>query len=354
VNCSQALRARFWLTEHGRNSIRKVEPLIVRTDVTTMKLIKTIICLVFVSASVVPVYAVTIERNANVAVENNFVVGPAKLEATIAPGESKTVLISVDNKTGRTQDFSVSFEDFVPSGEVDQAVELLGDKTSATSLKNFLTVEKTEFTLEQGDRALVPVRISIPVGAEAKGLFGSIVISAVSQRNTLTDDARAYSGAVVIGRVGALAFVTVEGNTNPAGALQSVKTKNNSSVFLKGDVSLRVAFENTGNVNLNPYGVITLKNMWGSVVETIVLDPWYALPQSVRTRDVEISTGNMFGYYTAVAQVNRGYEDIIDSKQVSFVVIPPFALALIVGSALLITTLIIWRNRVRKASVKNL
>jgi len=319
-----------------------------------MKLIKTIIALALVSTSMVSVYAFTIEQNADAAVENNFVVGPAKLEATIAPGESKTVLISVDNKTGRTQDFSVSFEDFVPSENADQTVELLGEKSSATSLKSFLSVEKTEFTLEQGDRALIPVRISIPVGAEAKGLFGSIIVSAVSQRSTLSDDSRTYSGAVVIGRVGTLAFVTVEGNTNPAGALQSVKTKNNSSVFLKGDVPLRVAFENTGNVNLNPYGVITLKNMWGSVVKTIVLDPWYALPQSVRTRDVEISAPNMFGYYTAVAQVNRGYGDIIDSKNVSFLVISPLAIAMIVLGVLLILALLIWKNSVRKVSRKTL
>ena len=113
-----------------------------------MKLIKTIIALALVSTSMVSVYAFTIEQNADAAVENNFVVGPAKLEATIAPGESKTVLISVDNKTGRTQDFSVSFEDFVPSENADQTVELLGEKSSATSLKSFLSVEKTEFTLE--------------------------------------------------------------------------------------------------------------------------------------------------------------------------------------------------------------
>jgi len=314
-----------------------------------MKLIQKLIVLSLLTSIAVPTSAFTIQRHENIAVEKNFVVGPAKLEATLVPGESKTIMISVDNKTGRSQAFTVSFEDFVASSEQNEAVTLLGEKESETSLKKFLSVEKTDFVLEHGDRAIIPVTITVPVGVRAGGLFGTVLVSAVAQRDAVTDDSRTYSGAVVVGRVGTLVFATVAGNTTSEGELVSVTTKNNSFWFLKGTVPLRVAYRNTGNVSLNPYGIITIKNMFGTVLKTTILDPWYALPQSVRTRDVEIAVSGMLGLYTATAEVNRGYGDIVDTKEVNFLVVSPSALVLLALVILCLAVLTL--NIVKKKKV---
>jgi hypothetical protein len=286
----------------------------------------------------------TIEKHENVPVEKNFVVGPAKIEAEVKAGETKTVQVVIDNKTGRTQIFSLIFEDFVGTNNPDQTVELLGNVKSKTSLKDFLSVEKKEFTLEQGDRAIVPVLVSIPVGTPAGGRFGSVIVSAISKVPSITDSHSTYTGAVVIGRVASLVFVTVPGAINPKGNFVRLATKNNTKVFFTDSVPLRVLFSNTGNVNLNPYGKVEVKNMFGNTVATEIIDPWFVLPDSERTRDVVLKGGMSFGFYKAVAEMNRGYGDIVDEQSVSFVVIPQVSF---LGLIFVLVVLFFWiRQRI--------
>ncbi len=308
----------LWHKSHGRNSVNKG-----RKEKTMKKNIITSIALTLFLSVAPTLVAFTIEKNEQVPVQNNFVVGPAKIEASIARGEAKAVSVIIDNKTGRTQTFAINFEDFVGSAREDQTVSLLGETASETSLKEFLSVEKTRFTLAHGDRAIVPVTIAIPIGEKSGGKFAAVVVSAVSDQNIITDTDRAYTGAIVIGRIASLLFVTVPGDVKNEGVLTALKTKNGAFVFGGSEVPFRVVYTNTGNVSLNPYGVITVRNMFGGEVTKTVLDPWFSLPNSIRTRDVAFYLKNHFGFYTATAEVNRGYENIVDKKSVSFVLVPP-------------------------------
>jgi hypothetical protein len=274
--------------------------------------------------------AYTIEKHPEAQVENRFVVGPAKTEMVVSGGEMKTQVLSVENRMGKRQTFAISFEDFVGSSNPDETVSLLGEKKSDSSLRDYFYVEKKEFTLEQGDRIIIPVTVSIPGNISPGGRFGSVIVSAVSNRNVIDSNDRAYTGATVIGRVATLFFVTIPGDIKSEGQLVSFTTKNNEKFFGSENVSTRLAFQNTGNVNLNPYGGITVRNMFGKVVSKIPLDPWFALPDSTRNRDVVISAAGMFGKYTAIAEINRGYGDVVDEKQISFFVLPVGTLALLI------------------------
>lgn len=302
----------------------KVEKLVTKN--TMKKLLSISILIILGLSNVTTLEAFTIEKHEGVPVEKNFVVGPAKIESEVKAGEVKTVNLVIDNKTGRAQTFTVHFEDFTSGSSDEQVVQLLGAGVSNTSLKNFLSVEKKEFTLDQGDRAIVPVTISIPVGEKSGGKFGAVVVSAVAKRNAIIAEGDANTGAVIIGNVASLFFVTVPGDVKYDASLVSVKTKNNARVFFGSSVPFRLQFQNSGNVSVNPYGILIVKNMFGHKVTSVVLDPSFVLPGSTRTRDVTVETQSGFGYYTAIAQVNRGYENIVDEKQISFVLVPKVAL----------------------------
>ncbi len=289
------------------------------------KILITLILVLISFARVTTLEALTIEKHEGVPVEKNFVVGPAKIESEVNAGEVKTVNLVIDNKTGRTQSFTVHFEDFTSGATEGQVVQLLGSGQSETSLKKFLSVTENQFVLEHGDRAILPVTISIPVGEKSGGKFGSVIVSAVAKRNAITTEGDANTGAVVIGNVAALLFVTVPGDVKYDGSLLSVKTKNGASLFFENSVPLRFQFQNSGNVSINPYGLVVIKNMFGHEVLRTVLDPWFVLPGSVRTRDLLAEVPQGFGYYRAVVQMNRGYENIVDERVVSFVLIPKVA-----------------------------
>lgn len=275
-------------------------------------------------------------------VENNFIVGPAKIELAVAAGDSKTTTLLIENRTGKKQTFKISFEDFV-AGSGDSAVSLLGTETSKTSLKNLLSVEKDTFTLNHGERLSLPVTVSIPANSTPGGKFASVLVSAIAETNRVTESESAYTGSLVLGRVGSLFFVTVPGDTLSSGELVSLKTKNQKKLFFSNQIPLRIEYKNSGNVSLNPYGILEIKNVFGEVVSKKILDPWYTLPESIRTRDVLVE-GSFFGRYTAVAQINRGYEDIVDSKSFTFYVISNEALAL-VGILILVALFVIWKKR---------
>jgi hypothetical protein len=303
---------------------------------------KIIIAIVFFSLMSMPfssiAYTYTVEKHPEAPVENRFVVGPAKIELTVGVGETRETIISVENRMGKKQTFVISFEDFIGSRNSDETVVLLGNAKSETSLRDSLYVEKKEISLEQGERALIPVTVSISGKENAGGKFGAVVVSATKNNNGIEANDRAYTGATIIGRIAALFFVTVPGEFKSEGMLTGFTTKENKIIFGSSEIPVRLTFENTGDANLNPYGGIIVKNMFGGEVQKEVLNPWFALPNSIRTRDVVIVSSGLFGKYTAIAQVNRGYGNIVDEKSITFYVITPsvvfffiLAIALIVS-----------------------
>ncbi len=249
-------------------------------------------------------------------VNKDFVVGPGKIEIELNPGESKTAAIMVSNRTGDTKTFTLQVEDFTGSKNPDESVVLLGNERGPYSLKDFLHFESKTFELKNGERAVVPVTVTLPVDVEPGGRYGSVLVS-----TTATKTAASQSSAIV-SRLGVLFFIKTPGDVMEDGHVSSFNTANNKKLFGSGPINFKLLYENNGSVHLNPYGEIRIKNMVGEEVGGIEVDPWFAMPQSVRTREVSWNRSFLFGRYTASASINRGYGDIIDTNEFSFWVIP--------------------------------
>jgi len=99
--------------------------------------------------------------------------------------------------------------------------------------------------------------------------------------------------------------------------------------------------ENTGSVHVNPYGELSITNMFGEEVGFIELEPWFVLPTSLRVREITWDREFLLGRYKVTAQINRGYDDIIDEVTVVFWVLP----WKIVGGIFLILFIIIFGLR---------
>lgn len=247
----------------------------------------------------------------------DFVVGPGKVEIELKPGEQKIVNLKVSNRMGDTRIFKVGIEDFTGSKNPEETVVLLGAERGPYSLRDYIHVPEMNFELKDGERATVPVTVSVPTDAEPGGLYGTVLITTTSKNAAI-----ASGGSAIISRIGTLFFVNVPGVVRHDGKLKEFETSSGGKFFGKGPIDFRLLYENNGSTHVNPYGEVKIQNMFGEEVGNVVVDPWFAMPTSLRLREVSWDRPFLFGMYTATANINRGYDDIIDSKSITFFVIP--------------------------------
>ena len=252
----------------------------------------------------------------------DFVVGPGKIELSINPGESKTVEITVSNRTGKPHIFEITSEDASGSTDPSQALVLLGDDRGPYSMKDYVSVQAPRFELPHNVRARIPVTISIPADAEPGGLYGSLLVSTVSSEARAGDGQETASQSAVVARIGTLFFITIPGGVEKDGGLKDFTTVPPQSLYQNGPISFGLLFENKGSIHLAPYGEIRIKNFLDEEVGFIEIQPWFVLPKSLRLREITWEREFLFGRYTATAYINRSYDDTIDEKTFTFWVLP--------------------------------
>ena len=259
----------------------------------------------------------------NVTVENDFIVEPGKTEIYLNPGENTVKTISVTNRVNKTVNFKLSTEDFVGTDDPNQPVVLLGDTNSPSSLKDFIVPEITQFSLDFGEKITIPVTISVPSNAEPRGFYGALIVS--NDPDKLSPEAiKDTAGQTrIISRIGSLFLLRINGEGIEQGNLESFKLIGPSQTFYSTrPTGFEIAYKNTGNVHLVPYGTITIKNIFGQIIETLPADAYFVLPSSIRYRDVNWRSGFSLGRYTATLILNKGYNNEYVNSTIAFWVIP--------------------------------
>jgi hypothetical protein len=273
-----------------------------------------------------------------------FIVAPVKQELTLTSNSSKTVTVKLMNGTQFPLTVTPSYEDIAATTQAtpsDDPVKLLGKGSSKDSLSSFIDFPKQSFDLLSGKEIEIPVTIKIPNNAPAGGRYGSIV----------WNFKRVYVGGgtanvAVESRIASLYFVRIEGASNEDGALTSFALFNNAQraaqPSAKDPLRFAVTYENKGDVYLNPYGRITVSGMLASP-KVLIVDPWAVLPTATRIREVDLLESLMPGYYHAHLELNRGYKDIVDERDITFWIMPT-ATEWIVGLFILLLLILLIRR----------
>ena len=299
-----------------------------------------ILAIVFAVTTRVPMlYAqVSIEQLPEKTVFNDFVVGPGKIEVDLSPGESRTFDLTIANRLGTDKTFLISEEDFKGSEDPAQTVVLLGDDRGPYSLKDYINPATTSITLAHAERARIAVTISIPADAQPGGLYGSVIVGTATKLGVADATGGTVGSSPIVTRIGTLFFVRVKGPVDTDGKLvQFTLAGGHSVLWGASPMSFDLLYKNTGSVNVDPYGTITVTNLLGSQVGTVDVEPWFAMPSSLRFREVAWSPQFLFGRYVAHASINRGYGSTTDEMDVAFWVIPwKIILAVLLALAALI------------------
>jgi len=249
----------------------------------------------------------------------DFVVGPGRTEISLAPGETIIQNISVTNRISDNRLFELVVEDITGSADGSSAVRSTGDERGPYSIIDYISFQSDTFTLALGERAQIPIMVSVPEDAEPGGYYGSVLISTVQKGEQGETSA---PRSPLIARVGSLFFLTIEGDVETEGEVLSLDTLADNKWFQSGPIDLGVVYENSGSIHLNPYGEISITNMFGEEVGYVQLEPWFVLPKSLRIREVTWDREFLLGRYSATAKINRGYDNLVDEVSVTFWVLP--------------------------------
>jgi len=270
--------------------------------------------------------------------QNDFVVEPGKTEVFLNPGESVVKSIIVTNRVDRIVKFKLSTEDFVGTNDPAQPLVLLGDTNSPYSLKDFIVPEIKEFELALGERIVIPVTISVPKNAEPRGYYGALIVSNEPSVTSEAASTEVQGKTKIVSRIGSLFLLKINGEGKEEGSVTDFKIIGPQKLFYeKRPEGFEIAFKNTGNVHLVPYGTITIRNLFGTAIKTLPVDAYFALPDSTRYRDVKWETGFSLGRYTATLSLNKGYGNENANVKLAFWVLPwKILLVIFIGLALLV------------------
>lgn len=259
---------------------------------------------------------------------NGFRVSPVTSDYTIEPGKTEVLTITLENPTDSPTTAVPIVNDFVPGDNEDGEVRPLLDLDAEPPRNSFRTLveELPEIELGPREKREINVAISVPSDANAGGYYGVVRFEpkGLNDRGNVT----------LAASVGSIALVQVPGDLTERIDLEQLSAAQGDSLrsFLTGgDVSVLVRLKNSGDIHVQPFGKVQIKNMFGDVVETYELNDnnprAYVLPDTIRRFQDDLEKENWFGRYTIEANIGHSQDsgDVL-SAQSAFWYVPAWAL----------------------------
>jgi hypothetical protein len=274
---------------------------------------------------------------------NGYRISPVRTDVTISPGASETVTVYIQNASSAVEDIQVIIDDFeAPTNETGYPELLLNGATAPQhSLKQFTSVPVSTFILQPNEQKSVGVIVSIPKSAPSGGYYGAIRFAPVGQGTGKNVELSAS--------VASLVLVTVPGNLveqlsiSSFGVVHGNSVKPRSIFFSNKNLQAVVSFQNSGNIQEQPFGKVSLKR-GSTILETDSVNnaqlPGNVLPDSARRFTVTLDKVGWFGKYKAEGNFGYGSKGQLLTAQATFYVIPVLVIILVILAVLLVLFLI--------------
>lgn len=261
---------------------------------------------------------------------NGFRISPVRSEFTIEKGKSQQLTVNIENPTDANVLATPVVNDFISSDNETGEPRLILDDSVEPPKNSFKRLVDNLPAVELGPREKkdIDVTIRVPESANAGGYYGAIRFVPSASTGTGNVGLTASVGTIVLIRVPGDLTERLDLVELTAG--QDGKAK---SFFTGGDVSVITRIKNSGDIHLQPFGKVQIKNMFGSVVQEYEFnntDPRAnILPDSIRRFEdsVQKPSRGWLGRYTVVANlgISQGSGDLISSST-TFWYLPVWAL----------------------------
>lgn len=298
----------------------------------------------------VPAYAQTRPAPANgpKGTGNGLKIAPVRTDIIIDKGNSRTVSMTIENITGFPVTVGGVTNDFVPSADESGEPRIILDekqKAPGNSFKSLISTLPT-VTLAPNERREVKITLSVPTNAPSGGYYGAIRFSPKTGVNDKNVALTASVGSIFLVRVpgditekmsveafSILPIKSCEGGTDKKPCTPNYGGA--ASLFSSGPVAVETRFRNFGNIHVQPFGKISIKNFSGKIIQEIEINNSQprgsVLPASVRKFTNPVEEKKMFGKYTAEASFGYGSNGELLLAKKTFYVIPFKLIALVLG-----------------------
>jgi hypothetical protein len=284
-------------------------------------------------------------------IANGFRISPVRSELTIEKGKSQSITINIDNPTNVATIAKPIVNDFVASDKENGEPRLILDDNAPSPKKSFKKLVGTIPEVELGpkEKKDVSVTITIPADASSGGYYGAIRFAPAVPGQTSTVGLTASVGTIIL--------VRVPGNlVEKLDLLQLSASQNDKAktFFTNGEASVMVRLQNTGDIHVQPFGKVLVKNIFGKTVYQYELNNTQprsnVLPDSIRRFEDTIKAKRLFGRYTIEANLgySQGSGDLLSAKA-TFWYLPIAAIYAIIVLLVAIVGLVYWLMRRSKA-----
>ena len=258
---------------------------------------------------------------------------PERIETEVYPGVPQTEKLTLLNETGTTISVVLQPVELDLTGaEYGRASFFLN--TVDTPSVSWISVEPRQFVLESAATQNVRVTLSAPATSS-----GSLVAGIAATFRPVRSD---EEGSIVLnGVTGPFVFARVLSRESEiAGTITALHLAKGSRVISYLPVPVEVSFANTGSVHLEPSGTIDVRDIFGRLADTLVINPDQSIVLPGTTRQLNarwsgvVSTTKepssalwaelkhiRLGPYTFTAEMSYG-DDSVSTAQRMLIVFP--------------------------------
>jgi len=282
--------------------------------------------------------------------EGNIVVGPARQTLKIDPGTTKTLNIKFVNQSAQAINGILGVSDFIVTDEEGTPTfidSLLGGFSTPYSAASWVSLPYQEITIPAKDFVTIQFKVEIPKDAAGGGRYFGIYFEPGGKIEEKEEEIVKEVGTAIETRIAGLVYLKVSGPVQESAFVSRFY----APVFMEyGPISLQTQILNRGNYHITPTGTITVKNMFGKIVEEQTIKEQNIFPDAIRIYENNFGKKGMIGKYTydLVASYGEGGQVLTAS---TYTWVFPYKLTIIIILGIIIFILItknIWKTLKKK------
>lgn len=189
---------------------------------------------------------------------NGLRLSPVRYDINVEAGKSQTIEVNVENITDSATELRAIVNDFTAGDDESGKPKVLFDEKDYApthGLRRYVApIENVK--LQAKEKKVVKIQISMPSGVAGGGYYGAVRFLPTA---TNTDKNVSLSASV-----GSLLLVTVPGDIKEQLGIAGITVNRGngkaSAFFTNGkDLQTNIRFQNSGNVQVSPFGKVSLK-----------------------------------------------------------------------------------------------
>ncbi|MBP9760102.1 MAG: hypothetical protein KBD24_01910 [Candidatus Pacebacteria bacterium] len=261
---------------------------------------------------------------------------PSTIEERVDPGAVLEGTLTVTNEDGGRQTYFLGTRNI--AGMNENGTPSFSESSSIDSMEaaTWIAPLMESVTLDVGQSQEVPYRIAVPAEASPGSYFAAIFVTREAGANV-------DNGAGVGFHVASLINLRVNGEVIDDMMVREFFT--NASFYKKPEVAFKARIENTGTIYQRPQGVITITDMLGNEVGSVLVNESEGgiMPRNDRVFEMTWTHDSFaLGKYTALLSVLYGDVDRkTETRVVTFWIVPVKELGIVLGGIVLLVLLIV-------------